>query len=346
MKAQPQQVRGSRTAARSIAVTVALLCAAPAAAEEQVIDGIAAQVGSEIVLISEVDQISAQLEARMREAGLSETEITLMRAEGLERLIEAKILDRVVERTEMGATEGEIDAAIMGIAKENGLTLQQLADGVAAHGIPFPTYRKQIKHEIDRSKILNTMVRSRIHVEPNDVQDLFAARYGDQPVGGEQIHLRHILVPAGVEVMSSLDATCPELEAERVKIVSQQVTFADAARKMAALKQESGGDLGWLHADDVAAWMKPAIDGLDNGDISQVVQTNFGCNLMMVVARRGFTPVRFDQAAPELYKEIFDQKTEEEYVRWIDKLRDQTYIQRKGVYAEVDRLLRQQAVGR
>ena len=67
---------------------------------------------------------------------------------------------------------------------------------------------------------------------------------------------------------------------------------------------------------------------------------------MMVIARRGFTPVRFDQAAPELYKEIFDQKTEEEYVRWIDKLRDQTYIQRKGVYAEVDRLLRQQAVGR
>lgn len=318
------------------------LSATPGAATEQIIDGIAAQVGSDIVLISDVDQISAPLEAEMRQAGLTDSEITMMRAEALERLIEGKIIDRVVQRTELSISEAEVNTAIQQIAAENGLTVLQLADGVSAHGIPFEIYRKQIKHEIERTKVLNTMIRSRIHVELEEVQKLYLERYGDQPVGGDQIHLRHIMLPAGVAVLRGLDDACPELEKERAKIVSGQARFEDVARKVSAIKADSGGDLGWLHSADVAAWMAPALEGLGDGQISPVIQTNFGCNLLMVVERKGYAPIQIDEVAGELHQEIFQRKTEEEYVRWIDKLRDQTYIQRKGVFSETSRLLREQ----
>lgn len=321
------------------------LCVAAAAghASEQVIDGIAAQVGSEIVLISEVDQISADMESRMREAGLPGTEILMMRAEALERLIEARLIERVVKQTELEASDEEVNAAIAQIAQENNLTVKQLTEGVTAYGLPFSTYRSKIKDEIERAKVINTMIRSRVNVEPKEVEELFVERYSDQRTGGEQVHLRHILVPAEVAAMRDKEAACPEVKEAREVIVSGRARFQDVARSISVLKAETGGDLGWLHADDIAAWMKLATQDLAPGGISPVVATNFGCNLLMVVAREGFQPVTLPEAAPELQREIFDRKTSEEYVRFIDRLRDQTYIQRKGLFAETSRLLRENA---
>jgi len=64
----------------------------------------------------------------------------------------------------------------------------------------------------------------------------------------------------------------------------------------------------------------------------------FGCNLLMLVDRREFQPVSFERARGAIEKSIFNQKVELEYEAWIDKLRGQVYIERKGTYAEASRL--------
>jgi peptidyl-prolyl cis-trans isomerase SurA len=322
-----------------------LSIALPGHATEKFVDGIAAQVGPDIVLLSEVNQMAAPLEERMRAAGMGRSDILMMRADALERLIDGKMIDQVVRRTELGASDAEVDAAIESIARENGLSPQQLKQTVTSHGLAFEEYHDQIKHEIERSKLLNTMVRSRIHVEPEETEELYRERYGDQPEGGEQVHLRHILISAGPGAMRAHEGACAELEAAHTRIVSGQTTFEKAAQSLSDIKAESGGDLGWMHVSDLAAWMAPAVEPLGPGDVSDVVQTNFGCNLLTVVERRGFAPVTFEQARPQLENELYRRKTEEEYVRWLDKLRDQTYIERKGSFAETTRLLRQGPAG-
>jgi len=41
---------------------------------------------------------------------------------------------------------------------------------------------------------------------------------------------------------------------------------------------------------------------------------------------------------PELENELYQQKTQKEYVKWVDKLREQTYVERKGTFSESARL--------
>jgi hypothetical protein len=64
-----------------------------------------------------------------------------------------------------------------------------------------------------------------------------------------------------------------------------------------------------------------------------VIDMPFGCNLLELVERREFQPVGFEQAEPQLQNMIFQQKTEIEYAKWLDILRAQTYIERKGAFA-------------
>lgn len=312
---------------------LALGLATGASAEEKVIDGIAAQVGSEIVLISEVQKISAPIEQKMRDAGVPESEVVVMRADALERLIETSLIDGVVRQLELGATEAEVDNAIDSIAANAGLSKKQLIQSITSHGLTYEEYRGKIASEIERSKVLNSMVRSQVKISPEEVQALYDQKFGNQRNTGSEVHLRWLLVTFGAQSFRDRNTACSTVDEARAEITSGQATFGELVRKLSdndpAILQR-GGDLGWIHEDEIAGWMGAGIRGLEDGQLSETIETRFGCNLLEVVERRSFEPVVFEQVKPGLEDEIFNRKTEEEYLKWVETLRERTYVERKG----------------
>ena len=118
---------------RMLALGLASCLAATATeAREQIYDGIAAQVGGSVVLHSEVLELSGAVEERMRQSDRPESEILRVRAEALERLIEARLMEEVVRRLELGVTRAEVSEAIESIAQENGISIEQLTHSVTA----------------------------------------------------------------------------------------------------------------------------------------------------------------------------------------------------------------------
>ncbi|MBJ18878.1 MAG: hypothetical protein CL933_05570 [Deltaproteobacteria bacterium] len=305
---------------------------ANASAAEKLVEGIAAQVGNEIVLASEILEMSAPVEERMRQAGAPAAEVTAMRRDALERLIEGKLLSSVVERLELQADRDEVDAAIEAIAADNGLSTEQLLTSITSHGLTLDEYRTKIRGEIERSKVVNAMVRSRVQVEAQEIHALYDERFADQREGGQEVYVRHILVmPGGRSADTSAEA-CAIARQARSEIAEGKTDFAAAAERISDMNPESGGDLGWIHRLDLAEWMSEIVDELQAGQLSDVISMPFGCNLLELVDRRNFQRVTFEEAEPQLRNILFQQKTEVEYVKWLDVLREQTYIERKGAF--------------
>lgn len=301
---------------------------------EVLLDGVAAQVGNEIVLMSEVEELAAPMEQRLRGAGAQEAQIASMRRDALERLIDGKLISNMVTRFEMGATPDEIDNAVAGIAQSNGLTVKQLQASVENHGLTIAEYRAKLKEEIERSKLINAMVSSRVRVEPEEIEKLFLERYGDQSAGGDEVRLRHILVATGAQTMRD-DATACAVAADAVaKIRAGQLDFREAARQITDMNPQQQGELGWLHTNEIAPWMAKAISGLKPGETTDPIPMPFGCNVLQVVEYRTFTPVTLEQAQPSLRTELVNQKTDREIMVWLESVREQTFISRKGEYAE------------
>ena len=257
-----------------------------------------------------------------------------LKKDALERLIESRLMDEVVQQLELTATESEIDAAIEGIARETGLSISQLKASVRGYGMSFDDYRAKIKTEIERNKVLNSMVRSRVHIEPSEIKSLYAKRYSEQRNSGVELHMRHILVTFGEEKMLDRTTACRMVEDARAKILAGEADFPTMAQQISDANPETGGDLGWIHEEDLAGWMAPAIRTLNRDSaISEVIDMPFGCNLLELVAVREFKPVTLEEATPELEQELYRMKTEQEYTEWLNGLRKQTYIERKGIYA-------------
>lgn len=318
----------------SVALAVA---GGPAPAAEQLADGIAAQVGSEVVLVSEVMRMSRGDEAQLRAQGAPETELAKARASALEHMIEAKLLARVVKQSDLHAKDSEVDDAIAGIAKENGLTVEQLKASVNTHDMTFAEYREQIRQELERRKVIQSMIAARVRIDESDVKQMYTEQFSNQPEGGETVHVRQIIVVFGEEVGRDKAQAC-QIAKDSLARIRAGESFEDVAKEVSAVAPMDGGDIGWIHADSMASWMKTALAPLKDGGVSDVIELPFGCGVMKLVERREWTPITYDKAKPRLEELVYEQKLASEYRKWMDQLRQNTFIERRGYFADAARL--------
>ena len=73
---------------------------------------------------------------------------------------------------------------------------------------------------------------------------------------------------------------------------------------------------------------------LKDGETSDVIELPFGCSLLKLVERREFEPISYEDAKERLRIEVYEQHIEKEFRKWMEELRAQTFIERKGYFAD------------
>lgn len=316
----------------ALAALVALALSTAARAQEVLVDGIAAQVGTDVVLVSDVTRVSAPIEAKMRSAGATDSDITQMRGDLLERLIDRKLVALFAKRAEIQVNDLELDDAIEGIAQENQLTPEQMRANVEREGMSWETYRQRLGDEILQSKVIAGMVRSKVRVEDEEVRAFYEQRYGDQATTGDEVHLQHIAVAAANEKPEAAKAACDRVRGALGRIRAGE-DFMSVAREVS----EGSPDLGYVPMASLAPWMVDAVEGMRAGSVSGVIELPVGCAALRLVERRAVQPVSFEQAQDRIHQALFEQKFEKEFDAFIEKLRKQTYVERKGAFADAAR---------
>lgn len=316
-----------------VASSLVIAFSSSGAEAEELLDGIAAQVGTEVVLISEVYRIAEPIEKRMIAGGAPEKDIEEMKGEVLDSLIENRLLDLTAQRAEVEAEDDEIDQTIASIAAENRISLDTMRRSVEAQGLSYQEYREKIAQEIVRQKLMGGMVRSKVDVTEPELRKLFDERYSDQPTGGVEVHVYHLIVPAIERKRWALDIACEEAAAARTRIAEGEDFLVVAAETT-----PTSPDLGWIPYEDLADWMLQGIQPLRPGQTSDVIGLDIGCSVLYLVDRREVRPRTFEEVRGELEAELFNRAFERESRVMLDRLRKQTYIEKRGVFAVAGRI--------
>jgi peptidyl-prolyl cis-trans isomerase SurA len=304
--------------------------AAAAAQPGELVEGIAAQVGTEVVLVSEVDRIAQPIETKVREKGGTDADVQLLRSDVLDKLIERKLVLLVAKRAEVEVNEIEIDDTINDIARENQMEVPAMKANVEAEGISWDEYRKRLGEEILQQKVLNGVVRSRAKVDESQIRKLYDQRYGAMPAsGGVEVHLLHMAVGSDDGKPASVKAACDKVRRGVGRVRSGE-NFAVVANEIS----QAAPDLGWLPQPSLAPWMQSAVANLEPGQASDVIELPVGCAAIALVERREVEALSYEQAKGPLRDVLSEQAFQEEYVRFIDRMRKQTYVERRGEFAE------------
>lgn len=299
----------------------------------EVVDGIAAQVGTDVVLVSDVMRVSGGIEAKMRAAGATDADVATMRGEVLDRLIDRTLLALFAKRAEIQASEPEVDEAMQAVASENQMSIDQLRQSVESQGMSWEAYRKRLGDEIVQQKVVGGMVRAKVRVEEAEIRSYYDQRFGDQPTSGEEVHLQHIAVAARDDKPASQRAAC-----DRVRSALGQVRAGQDFLEVARAVSEGSPDLGFVPVANLAPWMTGPVNQLTPGAISDVVELPGGCAALRLVERREIQPVTYEQASERIRQALFDQKYEKELESFLERLRKQTYVERKGGFVDTARI--------
>ena len=315
-------------------LAVPLLAAlAGGARAELLLDGIAAQVGTEVVLVSDVRAAAGPTVARARAEGAQDEDIRQIYVAVLEQMIERALIQQLVKRAEIGASDAEVDDAIANIARENGLSIEKLRASVEAQGMPYALYRERIRAEIEHARVINDLVATKTRVEEHELKELYQEQIAKQPQGGEEFLLRVIVVTTKGDAPDAAVVACSQVDAAKARIASGE-SFEAVAREVSEANPESGGDQGWVHESQLAGWMRGPVEALPAGGVSDRIQAGFGCGIVQVVERRAFVPLTFEQAREGLYRRVFEERMGVEYQKLVARLREQTYIETKGIFGE------------
>jgi peptidyl-prolyl cis-trans isomerase SurA len=139
-----------------------------------------------------------------------------------------------------------------------------------------------------------------------------------------EVHLRHLILKPN-EIRN--DARTRELVENLYKRLQAGGDFASLARQYSDDKAtaQQGGDVGWIALKRIPSQTRQRIEGLHKGDISRILKTGDGYEIIKLLDRRHSD--KTEQARRNKARQALGQKRAREKGKlWLHQLRDEAYI--------------------
>ncbi len=258
--------------------------AAQAAAPVRSIDYIVAVVNAEPITNQDVRARLQRLAGRAG-PGVSSADLA---GQALEGLIAERAQVQLALDTGLRVDDAQVDQAVADVARQNQMSVEQLRRQLAAEGIVFERYRRELRDEILVSRLRDREVDSRVRVSEQDVDRHLAERQAAAAQAEPtHIHLAQILVAVAEnstpEQERALRARADQLRRQ----LAQGADFQELARQVSdAADKANGGQLGLRSLDRYPPLFLDAVRSLAVGQITEPVRSGAGFHLLKVLERK------------------------------------------------------------
>ncbi len=250
------------------------------------VDGVAAVVGRNIVKFSDIESSYAQ--ARLRSADIDAGQT---RCDILENLILTQLLVHKGEIDSVEVSDEEVDQYVQYYLKS---LLRQYGSKASIRentGLDYDELKEQYERMV-RTNLLSRRVEynltESVKVTPAEVTDFFNSLPADSlPMMPERYEISEIVI----------QPTVSEAERDRVRTelanLRERVIKGEKFSMLATLYSQDpgsaskGGELGFFSRGDMVGEFEAAAFALKPGEVSPIIETQFGFHIIQLIERRG-----------------------------------------------------------
>jgi len=193
---------------------------------------------------------------------------------------------------------------------------------IQAGGFTEDTYREDIRQQVSVQRMISQGIEPGVSISDADVENFYNANI-DQMQRPLAVHARHILIKPTSTEAEAQEAARNEAD----EILSEIRAGADfvklATDRSQAPSAPRGGDLGYFGPGQMVEPFERVAFALQQGEISAVVQTQFGYHIIRVEDRRGGDTAPLEEVADKIRAYLNQQKLESEVETLVTTLRDE-----------------------
>jgi len=305
-----------------------------AAAEAAVVDRILAVVNEDVITLYDIETLMRPLSQNIKAQRLPpEREmqaVAKLRDEMLNNLIDTKLTEQEVKRYNITITEEEVENYIRQLKQRRSITDEQLRALLAEQGLTLEDYRKEVKLQLQRTKLVNREVRSKVVITEADIKAYYEknkAKYG----GGTRYHLWNLFVKLPAQASPADREAAQGLLAEVLAELRRGRSFPEIVRLTAERASAlQGSDLGLFRVEELTPQLRELVRGLKPGQFSAVIESDFGYQIVYIQEIQETVSKPLAQVEVEIQDILFRERVDDRFNSWLSDLRKRSHIKIMG----------------
>lgn len=296
----------------------------------EVIDRIVAVVNEDIITLSELTRLFNPYEEKIRALGYSFDKERKMlfktREEILNQLVDQKLADQEIGRSNITIEESEIDDAIERIKAENFHTDEELRKALAMEGFELDEYREELKEQILRARLVNYKIKSKVIITKEDIKSYYA-NHADEYAEQTKFHLRNIIMSYPPLADDEGKLSVQKKMRAVLKNLKQGEAFEALAKKYSESSlADDGGDLDFFRIDELSPQLQPEIKKLKTGEFTSVLDTDQGYQIFFVEEIVTTPGKSLTEVSSEIERKLYNEILNKKYETWLTELRKRSHI--------------------
>lgn len=297
------------------------------AAESQTTNRVVAVVNDDVITLHELHKTMKEMTgvepSVLMERNQQQYHET--RKQVLERLIETRIALDKIREIGIEVKEGDVDEAIERIQKENSWSRNELEAMLRENGLTWEEYRRKVREDLQRRKLLDFEVKSRIIIRDEEIEAYYEEHKEDfQRKPGVELATIFLLRK---DLDNPKEQTALEQEADAlIAELRSGADFGDLARKHSdGPGAREGGYLGRFDPNQLEPEIRKAIEDTPEGGVSAPITKPNGVQIIQVLDKGGTGAAPLSKVRDAIYRILLRKEIDRRYGEWIRELKEKAY---------------------
>jgi parvulin-like peptidyl-prolyl isomerase len=298
-------------------------------ADEQVLNGIAAVVNSDVITYTQVRDVVGTRERTLAEQFSGQElsdKVRDLRMAAVNLLIENQLILQEFDKNKYPIPDYVVDQQVQErIKAQFGGDRQAFIRTLQAQGMTMDRFRKMVHDDIVVQAMREKSVQDPTIISPKKIEEYYSQNVKDYSTP-EKVHLRMIVIK------KTSDAAKQMAEELRQKAIGG-ADFDKLAEMYSedATTAPNGGDWGWIDQTVLNESLTKIAFSLKPGQVSQVVELAGSYYLLYVQEKQDEVVKPLPQVHDDIENKLMEAQRQEAQQKWIQGLRKKAYIWIDGV---------------
>jgi peptidyl-prolyl cis-trans isomerase C len=255
------------------------------------------------------------------------------RHNAIEKIVIETLLDEQIKQLGITVPDEELQQRISDLAskQEPPMSGEEFLGKVQASGMAVDTFRKELRLGVSRSKLLERQWTGKTEVTDEEAKAYYEKNLTDFD-SPEMVKASHILISTEVNVPGTdpnqVKAAAKAKAEGLLAKIRAGADFAELAKANSACPSAAqGGELPYFKRGDMVAPFEKAAFALTPGQVSDVVETQFGFHIIKVTEHKAAGRSSFEEAKSSIVEQLTTEKKNQICRDYVESLKSKAKIE-------------------